>query len=476
MLRVALYRLQTPKIGPRWGWIWDHTAAFNGVKLLVICAVDLDMLDKRLADGSGNFSLCQRDVQPIAIKPMPHSTAELLLEVYDDCTAKYGTPEWMVNDGGSDICRCAQLIAATQVRDGLKPTRLIYDISHQIARIIQRELGSMLGWKTFEDLVSAARTYCKYKARHLSPPSLGHGPDRWMNLSGIIYWFCNMLGLLKLQGIASSSAMDHGDHGDNGVSIEAEVAAEVGVHKPRFGLTEVVRGQMRELYKKRGYKRKQSAFYKLEDVVGKIYPTEDAYAEILWQNCPQMPKAIHKFLLKNADLNTIYLNDVMANSHEVEEIHRQVKEMLAFTNKVQKYFKENGLTNNGGVICEAFYREGKLEGVGQQVGQKVVAAIRTMAEELRAGERVVASSDVIESLNGSWKMHINGAANPALGSNALIMPALMGEPSMEEAKLALESVSVADVQNWQTEIFGKTFHQEKRAASLKLRDKKNHQN
>ena len=72
------------------------------------------------------------------------------------------------------------------------------------------------------------------------------------------------------------------------------------------------------------------------------------------------------------------------------------------------------------------------------------------------------TSDVIESLNGSWKMHINATPTPALGSNALLMPALMFKPSASEIKQALETVSVADVEEWRNQNFEQTFYQAKR--------------
>jgi len=41
-------------------------------------------------------------------------------------------------------------------------------------------------------------------------------------------------------------------------------------------------------------------------------------------------------------------------------------------------------------------------------------------------------------------MHLNAAPTPALGSNALLMPGLMWEPSAPEIKSAMETVNVAD--------------------------------
>ncbi len=89
--------------------------------------------------------------------------------------------------------------------------------------------------------------------------------------------------------------------------------------------------------------------------------------------------------------------------------------------------------------------------------------VEAMVKGLAEGERLLATSDVVESLNGKWKMLIEGSRTPALGSNALLMAALMGESSSGAVKQALEDVKVKDVEAWTKENFGITFHQEKSA-------------
>ena len=60
-------------------------------------------------------------------------------------------------------------------------------------------------------------------------------------------------------------------------------------------------------------------------------------------------------------------------------------------------------------------------------------------------------------------MLIGGSPTPALAGNALLMPAIMGKLDTIEVKRALETVSVADVEAWKTEIFGVAYFQERQA-------------
>ena len=113
--------------------------------------------------------------------------------------------------------------------------------------------------------------------------------------------------------------------------------------------------------------------------------------------------------------------------------------------------------------CRETHQEAGLTGSGEAIGQKVMETIEAMAKDLTEGERLLATSDVVESLNGKWKMLIAGSRTPALGSNALLMAALMGELRSDTVKQALEEVKVRDVETWTKETFGITFHQEKSA-------------
>lgn len=430
--RLGLYRLKSAKLGSRWAMICDHTATFGGLKMFVICGVDLNVLDRRVETGEGDFSPTHGDVTPLAIVPMSNSNGELLFELYLKCIEKHGHPESLVSDGGSDIQKSVRLLNESQQALKGKSTLPIYDVSHRIARIIQAALNSSEHWQGLEEFVKEARRYTKYKARHLSPPSLNHGPDRWMNLSGIIRWYTSMIERVKSKGKRMAL--------------------------PRFGVTERIVEVGRATYRKSG-----RLFKSLIPICGREHPDEATYKKALKEKCPDMPKGMESYLDERKDLNETYLEEVMRGWEKHEEIHGEVTAMLDFTNTVQKKIKLEGLSEESVWSCREIYREGNLEGVGETVGKLVMDMLEEMAQKLEEGQRVIATSDVLESLNGKWKMLISGSPTPALGSNALLMPALMGKLGPDEIKEALETVSVKDVGDWQKATFGVTYHQEKRA-------------
>lgn len=448
VLRIGLSRLQSVRMGTRWTMICDHTATYSGVKLLIICGVDLDRLEQRLAGQNGDFNLDHRDLQPLAIVPMKHSSGELLLETYLECIEKHGNPERMVTDGGSDILKSARLLTEYQVSRGEPTTKHTYDISHRIARILEHELQPCAAWKMLEELAKKARTYCKYRAKHLSPPNLRHSPDRWMNLTGIIHWFSH----LKEQ-VTSLSQEIEGQSPENGAQRLS----------PRFGFTLRNLEVIKYTCNKWG-----GIFNALKKMCGQEYPDQQSYEMALTKKCPSLPNEVKEQLDLNNDLNKTYLEDVSDGIEDCKVIHEEVAGLLAFSNAIQKQLKGAGLSLKGLKVCQDIYARSKLVGVGERAGEKIMKVIEDMAKDLIETDRIIVTSDVIESLNGRWKMLINGAAMPALGINALLMPILMGDPDSLEAKEALERVSVADVEKWKQKIFGVTYFQEKRAKTKKL--------
>ena len=443
MLRLGLYRLRSASIGPRWALICDHTATYAGLKLFVVCGVDLDKLHQRIAAGIGDFNLCQDDLQLLALVPMGHSSGERLLAVYLECFKKHGNPQQIITDGGSDILKSVDLLHERQRTSNQPLTRHSYDISHRIARIIEAALAAHPAWVAFEEMVKAARNLCKYKLRHFSPPSQSHGPDRWMNLGGMVDWYSHMLALVEKRETIARQA-------------QAERQPPQHQEKPRIGLT----ASVWEAGKAK-HKNEDAHYNAIKSLCGKEYATEADYAQALEEKRPALPVTTQEYLLANSDINEVYLQELMQEAKTARDIHQTVKDLLAFTNGVQQYLKAHGLGAKDGDVCAAMLQKAQLKGVGQQVGERVVEVIRGMAQNLEGDERIIVTSDVVESLNGGWKMLISGNPTPALAGNALLMPALTGPPTLEEAKAALEAVSVQELAEWTEATFGRTFCQER---------------
>jgi hypothetical protein len=445
VMRLGCYRLQSARTGPRWALICDHTAAFAGGKLFIMAAVDLDMLERRVADGSGNFSLQPSDLCPLAVVPMKHSSGEILLEKFLNCFQTHGHPEQIITDGGADILKSVRLLQAHQVELGIPPTRHAYDISHRIARLVEDALATDELWLKMEAIVTQARSYCKYRARHLSPADLRRGPDRWMNLSGIVDWFQRIkIRLAALTPNAEGSVDD--------------AQREQPKQTPRIGYTQRVWQSVKDVYSKS----RDGIFSRLKALCGKEFADEASFEAALQAKCPKLPSCVAEMLGRNKDLNRSYLIEISEGCDECWEKVEEIAGMLEFTHAIQKQLKLAGLTKAGVEVCQGIHDAGKLQGVGLEVGARVMEMIRRMGQDLGEQARVIVSSDVIESINGRWKMLIGGSAMPALGRNALLVPMLMGEITEEEITQALQTTSMKDLDDWSTENIGVSYHQEKR--------------
>jgi hypothetical protein len=288
-----------------------------------------------------------------------------------------------------------------------------------------------------ETIIVSARIYCKYRARHLCPPDQRRGPDRWMNLSGTIDWFEHIKERLDALHKPTSTSKKQA---------------------PRFGFTQ---RQWQEA--KDEYNKKDGTFYRLQSLCGKEFTTQAEYEQAVQEKCPQIKREVARRLAEQNDLNRSYLEEISAGCEGCWEGVAELSKMLECLHAIQRQTKKAGLTKAGIGVCQEIYDRANLAGSGKEVVGKVVEEIARMGENLGEQERILVTSDVIETVNGKWKMLIGGNAMPALGVNTLLVPTLMGEITADELKTALATVSTKDVAQWNAENIGVSFHQEKRS-------------
>ena len=92
----------------------------------------------------------------------------------------------------------------------------------------------------------------------------------------------------------------------------------------------------------------------------------------------------------------------------------------------------------------------------QQLCTELLQFVRAEGAKANAGERLVGSSEVIESLFGKWKRVEGEQARSGLTGLVLALGALVAPTTPEVIKHALESVPTKTVLAWCREKLGKT--------------------
>ena len=109
----------------------------------------------------------------------------------------------------------------------------------------------------------------------------------------------------------------------------------------------------------------------------------------------------------------------------------------------------------------------QLAGIGtlprtQQLGAELVEFVAAEAAKAKDGERLVGSSEVIESIFGKWKRLEGEQARSGLTGLVLLLGALVSHTSAAVIRQALESVPTKTVLTWCHEKLGKTVQATRR--------------
>jgi hypothetical protein len=140
----------------------------------------------------------------------------------------------------------------------------------------------------------------------------------------------------------------------------------------------------------------------------------------------------------------------------------QWRQLVEVSTLVEQFVKTHGVIPGG-----AQQLQSRLAGTGtlartQQLSAELLQFVREEGAKAKVGERLVGSSEVIESIFGKWK-HLEGEqARRGLTGLVLALGALVAHTTPAVIKQALESVPTKTVLAWCREKLGKTVQATRR--------------
>lgn len=129
---------------------------------------------------------------------------------------------------------------------------------------------------------------------------------------------------------------------------------------------------------------------------------------------------------------------------------------------VEQFVKTHGVTLGGAQQLHQRLAETGTLPRTQQVSAELLQFVREEGAKAKAGERLVGSSEVIESIFGKWK-HLEGdQARSGLTGLVLALGAIVSRTTAAVIKEALENVPTKTVLTWCREKLGKTVQATRR--------------
>jgi len=155
----------------------------------------------------------------------------------------------------------------------------------------------------------------------------------------------------------------------------------------------------------------------------------------------------------------------------------QWQQFLEVSRIVEQFVKTHGVTLGGTpLLQERLAATGTLPRT-QQLRTELLQFVREESTKAKVGERLVGSSEVIESIFGKWKRLEGEQARSGLTGLVLALGALVSHTTPEVVKEALESVPTKAVLAWCREKLGKTVQATRRrlfAAERPAEQKQDH--
>jgi hypothetical protein len=151
--------------------------------------------------------------------------------------------------------------------------------------------------------------------------------------------------------------------------------------------------------------------------------------------------------------------------HEVE----QWRQWVAVGTITEQFVKAHGVSADGAQQLQHRLADAGTLPRTQQLCAEFVQFVTEEGAKAKAGERLVGSSEVIESIFGKWKRVEGEQARSGLTGLVLALAAIVAPTTAEVIKQALTTVPTKTVLTWCREKLGKTVQATRRALFAPLR-------
>jgi hypothetical protein len=146
---------------------------------------------------------------------------------------------------------------------------------------------------------------------------------------------------------------------------------------------------------------------------------------------------------------------------------RRWREMLAVIETTEHYVRHRGIHRKAADELAVLLPKPKSE-AARTLRQQLLTFVQEQARQTRKGERILGSSEVLESIIGKFKCVAGEQGQHGLTGMVLSIGALVGHVTVEAVQAALADVSNRDVWDWCQTHLGTTLQGVRRRIALAL--------
>jgi hypothetical protein len=421
LLRVGLYELQQqPPEHTDWIIILDLTLELGQHKCLVILGVPAS----RLAETG--FALSHHDVVVLELAVLTSCTGGVIAQTLSQLTQQIGPPLQIVSDQGSEVRKGITLYQQQYPR-----VIWTYDVTHQMALLLEKELASDERYQAFCHQCTQIRHQTKQTALYFLAPPAQRPKARYLNIDEQIQWAQQ---LLHYQAQADFSAIT-----------------------PHFRLDQIALSCLQSQLD-------PASLADLAPLQDKLYPDRHSFCCHLSQILGAERWAEYApALLLAADLGRRLFDQKFGWLQTYQADICLYAHMMTFVHQVQAQLKHHGLSRTSKERFASQTLTAPLSPRLDRFRSSILTYLQTQAQPLTDEQTLLATSDVLESIFGKYKLFSIERAFKEIGSLVLLIPLFTVKLTAQRIKQALEKVRMIDVQEWAQQVFGSSMLSRRKA-------------
>ena len=426
--RYGLYLLNQPiEYRTDWVFVVDHTVGQGKNKCLVILGISEDDLERvGYCPGHG-------DMQVLRIEVTELGTGEALSASLEDLSRQVGIPTQIVADHGSDVRKGIALF-----QEQHPETIYTYDISHRMATFLKQELSNDPRWNDYLSL--CGRSIPQFQQTDLAflCPPRQRTKARFMQTHHQIRWGQNLLRYY-----------DRGDFSliDTGFTLNCCLWKAL---RQQFGTPAVLA---------------------LFPQIGVHYPSQVSFRKALAERLGERVDSIPDKLWEQADAGRQRFLQGFEWLLDYRQDLEHYGQILEWSHFVQKHLKTHGLSQTSRQLIEKSlnaldFKEPRIE----RLARKTLDYHQEETEDFPEGRVALASSDIIESIFGTYKTYTERGPLKEIGKLVLMIPVFVTGVCKERLGKAMETVRTHHVKEWLDDNCGPSMLAKRRQAFRFIRD------
>jgi hypothetical protein len=421
LLRVGLYELkQRPVYEEDLIMMLDMTLELGTLKCLLILGLPVSRL------AQTGFALGHQDVDVLEIAVLSGCTGEVINQALTKVSQRMRPPVQIVSDQGSDLKKGISLYQ--QKHPGVVWT---YDVTHQMALLFEKELSDDERYQSFAQRCARARQQLKQTPLYFLAPPKQRAKARYLNVEQHIHWAQQVLHY----------------------QAQADFSAII----PHFRLDKTALAQLQTQLDPETW----TALTNLEET---LYPDRPHFCHHLSQFLgPERWAEYGPALCQVADLGRRYFAQKLGWVQSYQADLPTYAQLMTLVNTVEQQLKQKGLAKTSKALFAQQTTPCTLSPRLQLFRNHILTYLQTQIELIPADQTWLASSDVLESIFGKYKLFSSERPFKEIGQSILTIPLFTAKLTLQRVKQALETIHTSDVNDWAKQLFGQSMLSKRRS-------------